>query len=611
MTKSQVISQIVHEIKDFENNTVELSDYTEFNQYQKVQEIKTHQNGGFFSSKPKDQDRESFDIITPMVKTAVSNADLDSKHMEAYTDRDNSELLEIVGNSLIKQYQRQLTEGVRINQLNQLFFDDGNIVARRDKSGYVYDIVDLRNLYVIDQTARTLEDTVVIEKQYLNNTELRKMTEWKNIDQVEKYCNYNSDSIPYYEVFKRYGEITRRQLNMAKAELFGEEHEDDPEEDEEYVNALVIMAKRVKKKDSVDINDRQGVLVFAEELKPRKIKITEQLEVIYYKPYVEGHLGMYSGRWLRKGYREIGIPYQNFANKIGNKLYNLIDHFKFLYITGDKKLTGSNIFSNIKDGQIIYSEGGSFQVLNNQYPNLAALIEQWNWNINEAQKALKAFEAASGEQLPASVTATAANVQSEAIGKYYDFAREELGLFYAALYKRFIIPELFEKTKAEEKIKIGGSPELVDRFAEYKASSKLIREISKAAINGIIITKQQSEEIKDTIKRSILSEKKHFQEINKELLEDAELYLTINTIGEMHNKQEKVQNGLQIVRMLHPESPKRNEILAEVMSTLGYNVSSEDLQPQEQPMMAQQQGPGMRPGRTRGEMQAENANQNL
>ena len=113
-----------------------------------------------------------------------------------------------------------------------------------------------------------------------------------------------------------------------------------------------------------------------------------------------------------------------------------------IFWSSDEEIAGKNVLSAIKNGQILQAK--NLNLLNNVFPNLSLYAEEWNRNISEATKALKAFEAASGETLPSSASATAITVQNEAIGKYYNFKREKFGLFISIVYKRWVFPSLLK-----------------------------------------------------------------------------------------------------------------------------------------------------------------------
>lgn len=588
----KAVDLILKEIKDYETGTEDVTDYVSLSQYDRVQAIKTHQNGGFLTALAPGQtdDREYFDVVSRTVETAVVNNDLDTENFDPYTLNLHHQNKAFIAKAHLKNFFKQTTHGKQINECQEQFFDEGNLVVRK-VDNEIYRAVDLRNLYVINQTARTLEETTVIEKQVMSYTELREMKEFSNIDKVAKYANASkSEDIPYYEIFYRYGEMTLADLNYIKARLDdGFSYQENDKDNQTYIMAVIAIARTKKKHTDLAIDERQGIPVFAEELKPEIIKITKRLKIKKYKPYIEAHLGRYEGVWLRKGYREIGIPYQNRANNIANRLKQIMKHLKLIYQSSDEKLEGKNILSGFKDGDIIKAR--DFSVLNNQFPNLNFYVEEWNRNSSELRQSVKDFEVSTGESLPSSTTATAIAIQNQKVGLYYSYTREKMGLFFSEVYNRWVLPELM-KTDMEETIEIIGDPSYVERYVDSLVDNWFLNDVLKAtALKGGYVTQEEAEQLKQIQKENLLKQPKLFEKLEKDFYKDVELYVDINVTGESFNKQNKIVNGFKALEYLsNPiimQNPVSRDLLTELLMDIGVNVDLGKINTQEQaPQMA-------------------------
>ncbi len=493
----KAVELISEEIGNYETGSINLSDNVSFSQYKTIQKILTHQNKGFLTKlKPgQKDDREFYDIVTPMIETAVSNIDLDTDNIEPYTDPPGRLAHEYSARILLTNYLRQTNHGVVLNEMEYQFVDDGNLIVRKvDDKGEIYRPVLPQNLYVIDQSARTLEDTTVIEKQAMNQSELREIKNWDNKDKVYNMCNTGeSNLIPYYDIYYRYGEISKEMLGKIKEEVHGINYSEQEGDNNEYVQALVIMAKAKSGQKDENNNDIKGVITFIEELKIKEIKITKKLKIKKYKPYESVRLGKFNGRFWGEGYREIGMPYQNRANELGNQIRQIMKlASKMVFWSKDKNIAGKNILSAIKNGQVLQAD--DLQLLNNVFPNLSLYAEEWNRNINECTKALKAFEVASGESLPSSTSATGIAVQSQAVGKYYNFKRERFGLFLSSVFKRWVLAELIEIDE-NELAEITGDISQIEEILEAIAKGWIIKNYFVAvAKSGGMITKKDFDE---------------------------------------------------------------------------------------------------------------------
>lgn len=585
---SRIIDIVFKEIKSYETETISLGNKV-FSQYNTLNTIVTHQNKGFlfpYSGEGEDP-RDYFDIGSPIIATRVVNTDLDTKDFEPYTDNSNHLGQELLAKPLFKHFLGQTNEGQKLNELIEDGHDTGNIVVRKvnnpNNTAEIYMPVLLTNLYVIDTTARTLEDTVVIEKEIMNQTTLRKMKEWSNLDKVVALGNMNKDDdLPSYEIYYRYGEISKANFNYIQNELTGKEYEPKEGDDNEYIQALIVVAKAKKgKKYNGENNVSQGVVVFCEELIPEVIKVSNKLQITKYKPYEEYHSGAYKGRWLREGAREVLIPYQNNANDIKNRFREVLEQASiFVYWSQDEKIAAKNVLSSIKKGQIINTK--HLAVLNNVFPNLALFANEWNGNIRDAEKALKAFEVASGESLPSSTSATAVAVQNQQVGKYYNFIQEGFGFFFSCIYKRWVIPTLLEKTSDQEKLEIIGDPEFLNEYAKALAKGKVLQSLFEIAVNGNFITQEEFDKVVEFEAQLILKQKKKFLEMEKDYFKDVELYIRLNPTGELFNKQARVSNGLQLIQYI-TDAEARAKMISEIANELGFKISPQAVTPPVQP----------------------------
>jgi len=581
----RLVSLFLAEISNYEQGTIKLSNRVEHSMYNVIQNVKTHQNRGFLTELAPGQndDREFYDIVTPAIETAISNVDIDTANLEPYTELPEHESQQEIAKSILQRFLMNTNHGTKLNEEIEDFIDDGNIIARRvEGSPDIYEPVLPQNIILGDISAKSLEDTMVMEKDTINQTELRVMKEWKQIDKVIDECNAGSDQIPFYETYFRYGEMSKELLGNVKKEAMGVEYKPEADDIKIYVQTLTIMVRAITGKtraeDSQDANTKatEGIIVFAEELIPKTIKITKRLKITRYKPYESARLGKYTGRFWGMGYREIGMPYQNRANELGNQIRGVMKiASKILFWSPDESIAGKNILSAVKNGQIIKTQG--LNILNNVFPNLSLFAEEWNRNITELTKALKAFEIASGESLPSSTSATAIAIQNEKIGLYYNYKREKFALWKTAVFSRWVIPDLVKDMKADEIVQITGDSSYIEKMVDSYLNTWAVTNYMKMIAltpNGGSPTKEEIDFAKQTKKEEILKKPKLFLTIEKDFFKDVDLYMTIIPTNEMFNKQMRIANGLKIMEYRsNPaimQDPGNQERLVEIEGLLGF-----------------------------------------
>ncbi len=579
----KMVYLILNEVNAFKTRTIDLSDRKTFNQYETIQENITHQNKGFLTELAPGQadDRESYDIISPMIETGVSNTDLDTSNIDTYTDDPDYQAQELLSNVLIKRYNRQTNQGVVLNEMVYQFFDDGNIIVRRvDGEGEIYRPVLPQNLIVVDPSARTLEDSAVIERNTMNQSEVRGVKGWENTDLLFNYCDLSeTDLIPYYEIFYFYGDLSKKRLGNLKKEVHGTKYKYTKGDNNNYVQAVVVIARAKDGVRNEEGKEIPGFVLFAEELKPQTIKVTKRIKIKRYKPYESVRLGKFNGRFWGEGYREIGRPYQNRANELGNQIRDVMKlASKMVFWSSDTTIAGKNILSSIKNGQILQAK--DLNLLNNVFPNLSLFAEEWNRNINECQKALKAFEAASGESLPSSTSATAVVAQTQAIGKYFDLKRERFGLFLSIVYKRWVLPDLLKGLDEEEVVELVGDISFIDDIITAHVKGLIIgNEMLQLALSGGTMYKEAFDLLVEQKKQELMKQTKLFATILKDFFRGIELFVGINVTGEGFNKQNKLTNILKMVEY-ETDPQNRQDDLNEARQMLGLKVRKGNPAPQ-------------------------------
>jgi hypothetical protein len=583
----KIVKLILNEVINYETSTIDLSDRVKFNQYQTIQINITHQNHGFLTNLAPGQedDREFYDIITPMIETGVANTDLDTDNIDTFTDEAEYLAHELLANALIKRYNRQTNQGVVLNEMVYQFFDDGNIIVRKvDGEGELYRPVLPQNLIIVDQSARTLEDTAVIERATMNQSEVRGVKGWDNIDELFEYCDLSeTDFMPYYEIFYWYGDLSKQRLGRIKKEVHGTDYKYKKGDKYNYIQSVVVIARAKKGVRNEKGAEVPGFVLFAEELKPQIINITKKLKIKRFKPYESVRLGKYNGRFWGAGYREIGVPYQNRANELGNQIRQIMKlASKMVFWSTDDEIAGKNILSAIKNGQILQAK--DLYLLNNVFPNLTLFSEEWNRNINEAQKALKAFEAASGEALPSSTSATAILAQTQAIGKFYDFKRERFGLLLSIIYKRWILPEIMKGMKEDEVIEITGDVDFIDKMIEFYLKGSIIQsEMLNTALAGGVMYQENFDQLLQMKKQDMVKHPKLYASIAQFFFKGVDIFVGINVTGEGFNKQNKLSNILKMLEFeVNPNimnNPAALDDLNEARQMLGLKANRNKPQP--------------------------------
>jgi hypothetical protein len=580
MEKQTLASKVLKEVRNFETNKIYLTDKVTFSQLETVKKIITHQNNGF--QKASDKKRFFFNIGNSRVDTGVKKIDFDTKDISATVE--NEPGLSMLLGQEIRQFCKDYRQGERINNLVENFVDWGNVVVKEDDDEF-YKEVSISNLYLVDTCAETLEDTTVIEKHSYSATELVRFTEWDNVQEVIEEFSENEDN-PQFDVYERYGQMSLAEFKDEKGEEINDEDEN------KYIETLsiVITPKRTTQNRQYfgESMFNLGRLAFLSEIKPKKGKDGKYRA----KPYREAHFGAYQGRWLRKGYREILFDYQDRANSLGNQIYEAMKFSALhLFWSQDNSLAGKNVFKSLAQGDII--QANHMAVLPVEERNLSAHVGEWNRLMELADRECQSFEVATGEGLPSGTTLGSVQIQTQAVGQYYDYKREKLGEFMETIYNDWITPKLIKELTAEHVLEVTGSNEYLDTFYQSAANGYYL--------NNLLNLPPHDSQMADMFKQQIVDQMKKQPKFMVKVTEGAfkgiDARVQVNITGENINKQNRMTNGMQLLNIVANPNITQNEearkLATQIASELGFNLNIKAApQPQPQDGLQQQTAPG-------------------
>lgn len=597
MTKTSeqlFVDKVIKEINDYISNDVYLTDKTKFNQAKTIEKIIRHQNNTF--DKASDKKRFFFNVGNSRLDTVVKKIDLDTKDVQLYAEGDKI-AENILLRSELRQYLKDYKWGQKINELEEIYADFGNVVVKKDDDKY-YSKVNLQNLKVIDPTAETLEDTTVIEEHKYNVTEFRRIgrnSGWDNVDKTIAEFS-DDDGANYFYVYERYGEMCLADFKQAK----GQEVMDGDED--KYIETVAIVAINRPKltnrliKNLDDVGFQYGFVLFLDENKGEKGADGKT----YYKPYKEAHFDAYQGRWFRRGIREKLFDIQDRANILGNQIYEAMKWSSIhVFWSSDSKIAGRNIISSIEQGQIILAD--QLSVLPVEERNLAAYVQEWNKLMELADKECQTFEVATGEGLPSGTTLGQVQIQTATVGEHFNYKREKFGLFLSELFNDWILPDIIDKLNEEHILEINGDPSYMDTYLNVAARGLFVSQYLKiAALSGGVISKQQEEQIIEVIKRGLAKQPKQIIKILQDYYKNILPKIDVVTTGESVNKQNRINSGMALLSYItNPvimSDPTSRGIVAEIADTLGFNVTNAGIsQPQQ---TQQQQGQVQQPKET-------------
>ncbi|MCR4307130.1 MAG: hypothetical protein NUV80_01060 [Candidatus Berkelbacteria bacterium] len=484
----QVLQKIKQEISSYLTESVQVGEGNNYSQYKTVNKISLYRNRTYPYGKVDSQGyyKYWFDIIQPKVDNEVKNVDLDRANVFLHSDSSADAVPVFILNAKLKQWMRDEGMGEKINEAEETGAAEGNVVWKRTANGY--EKLDLRNLFVIITTAETLNDTPVVERHNMTQSELRKMKgTWQDeaVDKVIKNCGSKMFSAvsntqikqatetPYYEVFERNGEVSTKELQEAQGVEGGD--------DNTFVLAKVICA---------GIGDSQGgeYILFAEEIDEM--------------PYVEYHRGPYKGTWLREGLVWLLLDVQTRFNKVKNEMAKLSEWAaKIIFRSNDLK-TVQNALTDLMNGDILKS--ADIQQVPVVSQGFVALANELVELIDLANRISNSFEITSGEALPSGTPLGLGKLYDQNANKFYGYLQEKFGLAYAKIIKDWMLPQLVKDIKSKDIVTITGDDKYLNQYYQMAVDSWYVRNLIAIGPH----TAEQAQALKEAKLQELLKAKK-------------------------------------------------------------------------------------------------------
>ena len=455
-----IYKTIEEEIRAYKEDNQEIFEGYNYSQYKLVKRIVYYQNQVYPKGKldTKGNYKYWFDIISPRIDSEVKNVDFDRSNIEVYSDSFADAPKVLITNAYLKDWLKDTGQGEKVNEAVETGTSWGNVVWKKVKGDY--ELVDLRNFYVVNQAAKTLKDSPVIERHIFTQSDLRaKKGVWKNVEEVIKVCGertYSSTKTDetketenlYYEIFERNGEVSEKDLFEAQGRSGGKE--------DKYILAKIVLALKGKGK-----KDEGKYILYA--------------DTIPSMPYKEYHRGRYQGRWFRVGMYELLMDIQTRANEIGNQIARGLEWSSKTIFRSSDKVIAQNVLDDLTSGDIVRSI--DLQQVQTRMQGLDQLIADWNRLMEVADRLANSYEVVTGESLPSGTPFRLGAMMNQNANKLFDFIREKLSMSLEGLIEEWILPDLMKDLKLEDVLRVTGDEEWLRKYYEILVNSWYIRNL--------------------------------------------------------------------------------------------------------------------------------------
>ena len=530
-----MLKKIETEIMNYKTNSYEMLDGYSFSAYKLLRRIGLYKAQVYSKGKTDSQGNYKywFDIITPRVNSEVKNIDFDTKDILLYSEVKNDSMRVMLANIAIKDYLAKSGEAAKLNETVEQGSEWGNVVWK--KVAKDYKILELNNVMVLNQTAKSLEDSDVIEYECMLSGDLRKkMDVWDNVEELIKSAKPDVDkSAPEFYIYERNGEINEKEYNQAKKKEGGKE-------DKFFLTKVIV----------------GGI----EKDKPTTILFCEKIDD---KPYKEYHRSSYSGRWLRMGLYEVLMDIQTRANEIGNQISRGLEWASKKVFASPDRLLAQNILTDLQNGDVVRTS--SLVSVDTRMVGIDQLIADWNRLMVLADQLANSYEVVTGESSPSGTPFRLAAQQNLNANKLFDFIREKLSIAFQEVIEEWILPTLLKDLKTKEILRITSDSGVLNRYYEVIVDNWYVRNLLSFPPHD----DEMAKELKMDKFQELMQNKEAVVDLEKEMWKDFKPRVRVTITGENYNLAAELDTLNSFIQM--EQDPVRRTALIE-MAMLKKNI---------------------------------------
>ncbi len=559
----ELVAQIRTEIDNYRNGQVRITDSYYFSQHKLVKRIYNLANKIYPSGNIDSQGNLKYwyDVITPRINDETKNIDFDTKDISLYSEIGNDQTRTFLANCLLREWMRETKQGVSLNEDIEECTGWGNALWKKTKGGKVK--LDFIDTYVINQKAKTVEDTPVIERHCLTQAQLREKRGTYDDDALsgvietrsgKSYGDVNDDrvsnenDVPVYELFERNGEVCLRDLNDAR-EKMGLNVIRKETDAETYVLAKVVVSLCGGGKQG----DESPVL-YAEEIKDMK------------DVYKEYHRGRYNGRWFREGFYEMLADIQIRANELGNEIARALEFGGKQIFSSSDPMAYKNVLTDMLRGDIIQAK--DLKRVDMTVPEIAHYISEWNLLMQNADRITGSNDVTSGEEMPAGTPFRLGAMLNANANKMYGFVREKLALSFKGIYQDWVLPDLLREFKSKDVVRITGDRDYLDEYhriiVDNWYAANLVTFGPHAEAEAKLIKEAKLEQMRGSREEMVSLEKGYWDGFLARV--------DINITGESVGLDAEITSRNSLIS-LETDPGRRNYLLDQIWSRLGIDIT--------------------------------------
>jgi len=521
MNEKLILGTINNFISDYQNASIEGFQGLYFSQYQTLKRIEYYWASKYLNGQKDELGREKpfYNITKFRTNVAVRATDLDIKDIRITSDTKNDRVRSMLLNKELSNYFKRINFGKILNDWGKTRAKYGGVLLKvfeKELNGedeLCVEVVSWQNV-VTDPV--DIESGMIAELHYMSPSKLsKKAGVWSNVEDAMKLATKNRG-------IKDKSKASEKEIPIIEIE--GEFPE----------NALEVDG-------NPNVYKRMRYIVAGTPNQKQVILWEQELEESAYWYLAWDKV---DGRALGVGVVEDGFEAQVWTNDAIIAEKNVMDIAGKVFIKTNSTELGNNIIADTDNGQVfMLGEGEDANLLSltpNSLPQFQNLVDKWN---SQYERATNTFDAISGETLPSGTPLGSVAIQSAQSSSFFDYRREEAGIFWRQVIMKRVLPYLIKKINKQHILASDYSREelaMIDKAFATNEANKLLK---KAVLDGKIVSLEDYVGAIDGLTQFISQQdgKRRFIDIPSGYFKNYSNDVNVDITGESRNKSATLQ----------------------------------------------------------------------
>ena len=536
----------------YNNGFISLIDGLTFSQWQTLKKVEFYSNSQYLSGNKDElgRDKPFYNIVNYRVNVASRATDLDVKDIKIISDNPEFQEYSFLYNHEAYEWMKQSDFSLFLNQMGQTRARYGGVLVKKcqykekgEQEELEVEVVPWKNV-ITDPI--NIAKGVVCEKHYMLPNELaEKDGVWDNVSEALT-------------------KSTKKQINLQN----GQSDNNNPRIPVFEISGVFPESYDPEIEDPRDGKFKMMRFIVAGEQGQQVLLYKEDIEESLYKYLAWETI---PGRGLGRGVVEEGFEAQRWTNDAVIGETNAMTLSGKVVIVTDAEDVGNNAITDLVNGSVVKVKRGesvqSLSLLPSSFGEFNNLKTSWDTQV---QRSTNTFDAVTGETMPSGTPLGSLAIQAQQASSYFDYKREEAGIFITELFNDWILPFLAKRINKEHILNSEFSGDELAKIDGSFATHLVNQEVKAKILSGMIVSPEEYQAGIDFTKNKLAERgNRRFLEVPSGYFKNFEPKVSVIVTKELKDIDVEKKN-LEYISMILARNPQamQDPVMAKIIGRM-------------------------------------------